>query len=280
MTANLADPADVLARTIWGEARSEDRAGMAAVAAVAQNRAAHPRWWGHDVLSVCLAPWQFSCWNEGDPNRDKLLAVTGADPQFLMAVEIADEVMQGKLHDPTNGADSYYADTMEEPPSWAAGKEPCAVIGHHRFYRLELPAPPPAPVMVAAPAPAVVVPSAAPMAARVTLLQRIKRLMMNFNIASFFSQATNGIGLSTLIGTGTAVATGQMNLHTAVPVVAGAIAAILFPENSAAPDTVQKAVVDVEALTPLLKEMFQHTVTVTSQVVQATQAAQGAKPPG
>ena len=34
---------DVLARTLWAEARGEGQAGMEAVACVILNRAAHPR---------------------------------------------------------------------------------------------------------------------------------------------------------------------------------------------------------------------------------------------
>ena len=57
-----ATAADTLARTLWGEARNQGQCGMAAVAHVVLNRAAHPRWWGHDIISVCRAPEQFSCW--------------------------------------------------------------------------------------------------------------------------------------------------------------------------------------------------------------------------
>ena len=45
------DPVDILARTIWGEARNQDRVGMEAVASVILHRARNPRWWGTDVVS-------------------------------------------------------------------------------------------------------------------------------------------------------------------------------------------------------------------------------------
>ena len=79
------DALDTLARTVWGEARGEGEAGMAAVAAVIRNRidvsAAHggKYWWGRDWISVCQARSQFSCWNPGDPNRAKLLAVDDSE---------------------------------------------------------------------------------------------------------------------------------------------------------------------------------------------------------
>src|SRR3546814_13540556 len=65
---------DVLARTVWGEARGESVRGMEAVASVVVNRvrraiARGGYWWGNDVVGVCLRPCQFSCWADGDPNR-------------------------------------------------------------------------------------------------------------------------------------------------------------------------------------------------------------------
>jgi N-acetylmuramoyl-L-alanine amidase len=132
------DPADIMARTLYGEARGEGREGIEAVAAVIMNRVRNPRWWGIDVVSVCQKPWQFSCWNDGDPNRAKLLAVTAADPQFQECQAIAHDALNGVLVDPTSNADSYF-DTIIQPPSWAIGRLPVYLIGDLRFYRLELP---------------------------------------------------------------------------------------------------------------------------------------------
>ena len=137
--SRLPDPADTMARTLWGEARGEGQAGIEAVAAVIINRARNPRWWGTDVASVCLAPEQFSCWNADDPNRPKLLAATTSDTGFALCVIIAQHAIQGALPDPTSNADSYY-DTSIQPPSWAKGL-PVYSVGDLRFYRLELAAP-------------------------------------------------------------------------------------------------------------------------------------------
>ncbi len=127
---------DVMARTLWGEARSEGRIGMEAVAAVIRRRAQYPRWWGSDIRSVCLAPYQFSCWLPADPNRPKLQAVTGDDDEFRMALAIADQAMAGSLDDPTNDADSY-ANLSVVHPRWADAARQTAVIGRHTFFRLE-----------------------------------------------------------------------------------------------------------------------------------------------
>lgn len=129
---------DFLARTIWGEARGESVRGMEAVACVILNRAAISKrrrnyWWGNDVTSVCLKPFQFSCWNEGDPNREKLLAVTESDPQFAICLRIAKRALGGALPDITNGATHYHAKGCS--PSWAREMQPCAEVGRHLFYR-------------------------------------------------------------------------------------------------------------------------------------------------
>jgi len=130
---------DVLARTLWGEARGEPVRGIEAVAAVVVNRVraarapSGPRWWGVDPVSVCRAPFQFSCWNPNDPNRAKIVAVTDADPVFAACKRIAARALAGALPDPTGGATHYH--TRSVLPRWAAGCAPCAEIGSHLFYR-------------------------------------------------------------------------------------------------------------------------------------------------
>jgi hypothetical protein len=140
---------DVLARTLYGEARGEGRAGMEAVANVIMNRVRHPSWWGNSVESVCKAPWQFSCWNKGDPNRAKIERVTDVDQQFAMALQVARAAVTDKLADRTQGADHYYAHAGVTP-KWASPEKVTTVIGNHTFLRLTIPAP------VEAPKPSVV----------------------------------------------------------------------------------------------------------------------------
>lgn len=127
---------DILARTMWGEARNQGDQGLQAVANVVINRFKSGKtWWGHDVRSVCLAPFQFSCWLVGDPNRAKLLAVSENDKIFRLCIDLAGEAIDGDLPDVTNGATSYYARTMPQPPKWAADLTPCAEIGAHIFFQ-------------------------------------------------------------------------------------------------------------------------------------------------
>ncbi len=131
---------DVLARTIWGEARREGHVGMEAVANVVLNRVkvaqAHggKYWWGANIIQVCQKPYQFSCWNRSDPNFKKLNAVTESDLYFVTCKRIAARACIGVLPDHTRGATHYHADYVA--PYWAKGETPTITIGRHIFYIL------------------------------------------------------------------------------------------------------------------------------------------------
>lgn len=125
---------DVLARTIWGEARGEGPNGMMAVAEVIITRVKHAKRWPNDVISVCQQPFQFSCWNENDPNLGKLLAVDDTDATFAAALDIAQLAVDGLLQNTTKGADHYHEQSIN--PRWAHRETPVAVIGRHKFYKL------------------------------------------------------------------------------------------------------------------------------------------------
>lgn len=128
---------DVLARTCWGEARNQGIIGLQAVASVVMNRVAQPEHFHFgkgSVTDCCKAPWQFSSWNENDPNLPKLLAVDDSDPIFAQCLQIAQTAIDGNLEDPTEGATYYYVKGSPEP-AWAEEKTPCAIIGQHLFYK-------------------------------------------------------------------------------------------------------------------------------------------------
>lgn len=137
----MTDPVDTMARTLYGEARGCGASGMRHVASVISNRANHPSWWGISIVTVCRQPWQFSCWNKNDPNLPKLLAVTESDPDFRLALGIANVAVARQLPDLTYGADSYYALAMRTPPYWAAKAVRTMVDGWHAFYRTVAPEP-------------------------------------------------------------------------------------------------------------------------------------------
>lgn len=133
---------DVMARTLWGEARSEGVKGIEAVAHVILNRVAIADrnggryWWGHDVTTVCQRPYQFSCWNHDDPNRARIIKLDISDIHFATAMRIARRAVYGQLgKDPTGGATHYH--TLDIMPAWAQGETPTVIIGRHTFYNLK-----------------------------------------------------------------------------------------------------------------------------------------------
>lgn len=128
----------VMAKTIWGEARGDGTQGMTAVACVIMNRVNNPSWWGDTVTQVCLQPYQFSCWNIGDPNRAKMENLTAEDSNYLTAIGIAVMIMSKKIRDITDNADSYFDLSMSTPPSWAADAVRTVTIGSQAFYRVQL----------------------------------------------------------------------------------------------------------------------------------------------
>ncbi|WP_377296039.1 cell wall hydrolase [Rhizobium sp. SGZ-381] len=127
----------ILARTLYGEARDQGKAGLEAVANVVMNRAKAKSWFGKTVEHVCLKNKQFSCWNAGDINRAKIvnLQPNSGDAIFDQCFAIAGDAIAGTLVDQTGGATHFHADTMKRFPDWAATMTPTAHIGAHIFYK-------------------------------------------------------------------------------------------------------------------------------------------------
>lgn len=134
---------EILGKTLNGEARGEPRAGKVAVAWVIRNRAERPRFAGDlvgqagAVAKVCLAPWQFSCWNDSDPNSARLKTLPAT--AYVAEATIAGLVLDGIEPDPTAGADHYH--TIDKPvwagawpPDWAPRMREVARFGGHVFY--------------------------------------------------------------------------------------------------------------------------------------------------
>ena len=113
----------VFAKTIWAEARGEPLEGQIAVANVIINRARQGGWWGDEVAKVCRKPKQFSCWNQGDPNRAKMDGLELEDRAFARALSVAAGTWAGDMADTTKGATHYHTAAIQ--PSWA-GPAPSA----------------------------------------------------------------------------------------------------------------------------------------------------------
>jgi N-acetylmuramoyl-L-alanine amidase len=131
------EDADIMARTIMGEARGEPEEGQIAVAWVILNRAASGKWYGGggDIYSVCRKPYQFSCWNSDDPNRSIIIRARAGDPVFDKCLAVAKMALRGSVSDPTNNATHYYAKYIAAP-AWSRPPAIFTVrIGVHKFYK-------------------------------------------------------------------------------------------------------------------------------------------------
>lgn len=131
-------PADILARTLWGEARGEPVRGKEAMAAVVVNRVRRAQarggyWWGGSIVEVCRRPGQFPCWDAPNPHAAGCAAVTVQDRNFRACLRIARRAIAGVIDDPTAGATHYHARGVVPP--WTRGRVPSAEIGNHLFYR-------------------------------------------------------------------------------------------------------------------------------------------------
>lgn len=134
----------VIAITLYGEARSEPVEGRIAVASVVMNRVKAKRF-GHDARAVCLAPMQFACWQpkDGQRNYEEVLSVArsvvnGAEagPILRECAWIALGVLSGDLLDRVNGSTHYVtADLFRiAPPAWAKGKTPSVRVASQLFF--------------------------------------------------------------------------------------------------------------------------------------------------
>ncbi|MDR0677203.1 MAG: cell wall hydrolase [Holosporaceae bacterium] len=128
---------DILARTIYGEARGEfykfGTSPLIAIANVIVNRMR--KGFAKTIQEVCLAPLQFSCWNLNDPNRKKIENIKASEcPIFRKCLETAENVLMEKWPDLVDGCDHYHEKTIK--PFWAAYSEPKRILGSHYFYEL------------------------------------------------------------------------------------------------------------------------------------------------
>jgi|ERR1700722_11968689 len=124
---------DLMKLCVWREARGEGLLGKRGVAHVILNRVAEPCWWGDDIPSVILKPWQFSSFNPSDPNSDKW--PLDVDPSFVDCSDVCNAVLQGTDKDITSGATFYCDVSINEPEDWVkAGYLLKLQVGRLRFY--------------------------------------------------------------------------------------------------------------------------------------------------
>jgi N-acetylmuramoyl-L-alanine amidase len=118
-----------VALAMYWEARGEGAEGMAAVGAVIANRVAS-RAFPNDYCAVVYQggetpPCQFSWWCDGKSDRPR------NRQQWALALTTADQLLAGRLHDPTDGALFFHSTAIRQP--WK--RVQTARIGGHVFYR-------------------------------------------------------------------------------------------------------------------------------------------------
>lgn len=139
-------PNEILALTIYGEARGEPIEGQVAVASVIRNRFQDNLQKYRSVKDVCLEPKQFSCWNDDDPNLAKLLAMaaridatdTYPDKYYKQAYVIANAIAANTILDNTKGC-RYYMELslfQTKRPKWALAATNIKTIGNHVFFNV------------------------------------------------------------------------------------------------------------------------------------------------
>jgi len=122
--AQEARASDIPWKTLLLEAEGEGYVGMVAVGEVIRNRAKRGDL-SHDA--VCLAPWQFSAWN------DRLWASNRLKRASKGAIETAKRAWRDSAGtNSTLGSRHYHTKAVK--PYWSKGKAPIVTIGAHRFY--------------------------------------------------------------------------------------------------------------------------------------------------
>jgi len=127
------------AATVWGEARGESFEGKVAVAKVLFNRVADQRW-PKTLKEVATQRMQFSCWNDNDPNKAKVVGVVNRIKEYRDLDEVILDCLAALATayasgpDMTEGANHYHTDSIQA--YWSKGKTPSAKIGRHLFFKL------------------------------------------------------------------------------------------------------------------------------------------------
>lgn len=121
-----------MARTIWGEGRSESKAAKIAMGWVIRNRAVAKT---QTIFDACK---EFDCW--ADDTRQRMESLSDGELAPLKA--IAKDVIFGKHEDPTCGATRYHpimrtSHTQTWPPAWTEGYVG-TTIGRNIFYAVPI----------------------------------------------------------------------------------------------------------------------------------------------
>ena len=135
----------IMALTMWAEARGESREGKIAVGTVILERVDHRSWDGNTVQEVCLYPYQFSCYLKSDPNYSMMISIAKdftsvmlRDKSLAECHDIANGLIQKVIfRDPELEATSccqYLTTAAKAGVTWWQTMHFVKKLGHHEFY--------------------------------------------------------------------------------------------------------------------------------------------------
>jgi N-acetylmuramoyl-L-alanine amidase len=139
---NLTDY-QLMALTIYGEARGEKYEGKVAVGSVILERVDHRDWDGKNIHEVCLMPYQFSCFLPDDPNFQALkLIADDWDNKIKQSQSLRDclnitGLLLTQSINRTPEIAKYHATqykTIKCEAAWSKKMKLVATIGNHTFY--------------------------------------------------------------------------------------------------------------------------------------------------
>jgi spore germination cell wall hydrolase CwlJ-like protein len=138
-------PAQVLALTIYGEARGESTEGKIAVGSVILERVDHRDWDGKTIPEVCFKRLQFSCYNEKDANygilkdiaehwQDKMANNKTLNGCFGIALGLINGDIPRTPEIAATHCCQYATAKGAEAVTWDDGMKVIAHIGNHIFF--------------------------------------------------------------------------------------------------------------------------------------------------
>lgn len=138
----------IMALTIYAEARGESKEGRIAVGSVIMERVDHRKWDGDTIEEVCLMPYQFSCYLPADPNYPALRMIAKdwdnkimQSRELLDCYRIAEGIVDGLIPRTKEIADSHCCQYLTTAlrktnlcPEWVNKMKCVLTVGHHEFY--------------------------------------------------------------------------------------------------------------------------------------------------
>ena len=118
----------IAAATICAEAGGEPYAGQVMVGETIANRAVQSC---ASIRDICLAPRQFSCWNNRGTMELRMQTML-THPAWWSCLQIAESICQPG-YTPVSPVTHFYNPKLCKP-SWAKRMRFITVVGNHRFY--------------------------------------------------------------------------------------------------------------------------------------------------